>query len=87
MTYTSTSQSAQNARRIKMNMSSLQDYSNHYPIPQQKWEDISMDFIMDLSKVQGKDNIFNVVDRLTKFAHFFAISATYTVAQVADLFF
>lgn len=28
-----------------------------------------------------------VVDRLTKFAHFFAIAATYTTTQVADLFF
>ena len=28
-----------------------------------------------------------VVDRLTKFAHFFAISSNYSASQVADLFF
>ena len=36
---------------------------------------------------KGKDCIFVVVDRLTKYAHFFAISAHYTAAQVAELFF
>jgi hypothetical protein len=40
------------------------------PIPEQKWESISMDFITGLPKVQGKGYIYVVVDRLTKFAHF-----------------
>jgi hypothetical protein len=43
------------------------------PFPEQKWESISMDFITSLPKVQGKDCIYLVVDRLTKFAHFYAI--------------
>ena len=46
-----------------------------------------MDFITGLPMVQGKDCIFVVVDRLTKYAHFFAIPAHYTAAQVAELFF
>jgi hypothetical protein len=46
-----------------------------------------MDFITGLPKVQGKHCIFVVVDRLTKFAHFFAIATDFSVAQVADLFF
>ena len=57
------------------------------PIREGKWESISMDFITGLPMVQGKDCIFVVVDRLTKYAHFFAISAHYTAAQVAELFF
>lgn len=57
------------------------------PIPTHKWEIISMDFITRLPKVQGKDCIYVVVDRLTKFAHFFVILARYTMVQVADLFF
>jgi hypothetical protein len=57
------------------------------PIPKQKWESISMDFITGLPKVQGKDCIYVVVDRLTKYAHFFAISSEYKAPQVAELFF
>jgi hypothetical protein len=57
------------------------------PIPEKKWESISMDFITGLPKVQGKDCIFVVVDKLTKFAHFFAIATDYSASQVADLFF
>ena len=57
------------------------------PIPEQKWESVSMDFITGLPKVQGRDCLYVVVDRLTKFAHFFSISFDYSVAQVAELFF
>ena len=46
-----------------------------------------MDFITGLPKTQGKDCIFVVVDRLTKFAHFFAIATHFSAAQVAELFF
>jgi hypothetical protein len=48
------------------------------PIPEHKWESISMDFITGLSKVQGKDCIYVVVNRLTKFAHFYAIPTEYS---------
>ena len=57
------------------------------PIPEHKWESISMDFITVLPKVNGKDCIFVVVDRLTKYAHFFAIPLDLQAAQVADLVF
>ena len=56
-------------------------------IPEQKWESVSMDFITGLPKVQGWDCLYVVVDRLTKFAHFFSISSDYSAAQVAELFF
>jgi hypothetical protein len=36
-------------------------------ILEKKWESISMDFITCLSKVQGKDCIYVVINRLTKF--------------------
>ena len=46
-----------------------------------------MAFITGLPKTQGRDCIYVVVDRLTKFAHFFSISSEYKETQVADLFF
>eukprot|EP00253_Pinus_taeda_P032187 PITA_32187 len=52
-----------------------------------KWESISMDFITGLLMVQGRDCIYVVVDRLTKYAHFFAIPTRYSTSQVAELFF
>lgn len=46
-----------------------------------------MDFIMRLPRVHGKDCIYVVVDRLTKYAHFFAITSEFKAPQVEDLFF
>ena len=46
-----------------------------------------MDFIMGLPRAQGRDCIHVVVDRLTKYAHFFPIATTYSEAQVAKVFF
>jgi hypothetical protein len=57
------------------------------PILEQKWESISMDIITSLPKVQGKDCIYVVVDRFTKFAHFYAIPIEYNIVQVVDPFF
>jgi hypothetical protein len=39
-------------------------------IPFQRWEEVSMDFITDLPKSEGKNVIMVVVDRITKYAHF-----------------
>ena len=57
------------------------------PIPTQRWESISMDFTIGLPRVQARDCIFVVVDRLTKYAHFFAIAADWLASQVAELIF
>jgi hypothetical protein len=57
------------------------------PIPEQKCESISMDFIRGLPRVQGRECIFVVVDRLTKIAHFFSIYMDYKAIQVTKLFF
>ncbi|OIV98865.1 hypothetical protein TanjilG_21200 [Lupinus angustifolius] len=56
------------------------------PIPQQVWMDISMDFIGGLPRARGKDTIFVVVDRLTKYAHFFALGHPYSAKDVATVF-
>ena len=56
-------------------------------IPLQKWESISMDFIIRLPITRGGyDSIYVVVDRLTKLAHFFPMRMTDTALNVAKLF-
>ena len=45
-----------------------------------------MDFNTGMSKVQGKYIIYVVVDRLTKFAHFFAVTSTILASEFAALF-
>ena len=47
------------------------------PIPEQKWESVSMDFIIGLPSSQRKYFIFVVVDLLTKYEHFFAIPSNF----------
>lgn len=44
-----------------------------------------MDFIMGLPKLEGRDVIFVVMDRLTKYAHFFGIQNAYIASQVVEV--
>ena len=55
-------------------------------IPSQRWEEISMDFITSLPKSEGKIVIMVVVDRLTKYAHFCALSHPFKASTVATTF-
>ncbi|KAJ3707248.1 hypothetical protein LUZ61_010953 [Rhynchospora tenuis] len=56
------------------------------PIPEQAWTSISMDFILGLPKSEGKEVILVVVDRLTKYAHFFSLSHPFKASNVAQVF-
>ncbi|XP_057432432.1 uncharacterized protein LOC130725200 [Lotus japonicus] len=56
------------------------------PIPAQIWEDLSLDFITGLPKSKGYEAIFVVVDRLSKYCHFFPLKHPYSAKSIADLF-
>jgi hypothetical protein len=56
-------------------------------IPEWKWEEISMDFIMCLPKTQsGYDSIWVIVDRLSKVVHFIPVKTTYKDSKLAELY-
>jgi hypothetical protein len=56
-------------------------------IPEWKWEEIRMNFIVGLPHTQaGYDSICVIVDRLTKVAHFTLAKTTYSGAKLTELY-
>jgi hypothetical protein len=57
------------------------------PIPEWKWEDISMNFINGLPRTpKVNDSIWVIVDRLTKVAHFIPVRTMYGGDKLAKLY-
>jgi transposase InsO family protein len=56
-------------------------------VPEWKWEEIDMDFIVGLPRTQtGYDSILVTMDRLTKVAHFIPVKTTYSGPQLTELY-
>jgi transposase InsO family protein len=54
-------------------------------VPEWKWEEIAIYFIVGLSRTQsGYDSIWVIVDRLTKVAHFILAKIMYSGPQLAE---
>jgi hypothetical protein len=74
-------------RRVKADH--LRPAGNLQPlsIPEWKWENICMDFIVGLPRTLcGYNSIWVIMDRLTKSAYFIPIYTTYRVRQYAELY-
>jgi IS30 family transposase len=56
-------------------------------IPQWKWDEIRMDFIVGLPRTRaGYDSIWVLVDRLTKSTHFIPVKTNYSSAVLVELY-
>ncbi|KAA0061889.1 DNA/RNA polymerases superfamily protein [Cucumis melo var. makuwa] len=62
-------------------------FLNPLPVPEWKWEHITMDFLFGLPRTSsGHDGIWVIVDRLTKTTRFIPIKMTSTLDQLARLY-
>ena len=60
---------------------------NPLPIPQWKWDNITMDFVSCFPLTQRKhDAVWVIVDRLTKSAHFLPVRLDYSMDRLAELY-
>jgi transposase InsO family protein len=56
-------------------------------IPEWKWQEISIDFIVGLPKTQsGYDLIWVIIGHLSKVAHFIPVKTTYKGSKLAELY-
>jgi hypothetical protein len=76
-----------NCQRVKAGRQRPTGLLQPLKIPQWKWEEISMDFIVGLPTMQsGYDSIWVIIDRFSKVAHFLSVKTTYKGAKLAELY-
>src|SRR5215469_8845125 len=56
------------------------------PVPDQRWDTISVDMVVELPESAGYDAVFNMVDSVSKRAHFIPTNTTLTAAGATCLF-
>jgi hypothetical protein len=80
--------SCQKCQENKSNNASPIGLLSPLPIPNRKWEVVTIDFITSLPMTKNKyDAIMVVVDKLTKMVHFIPCTIDINAKQVAHLFF
>ena len=56
------------------------------PVPEQRWQDISIDLVTGIPELQSCDAILNIVDRLSKERHYIGTTKELNAEGLADLF-
>ena len=74
-------------QQVKVEHQHPAGFLNPLPIPNWKWDMVSIDFIIGLPRTKYRhDFIIVVVDTLTKVAHFLLVKYTFGTTQVANVF-
>jgi hypothetical protein len=74
-------------RKVKANYMKPRGLLQPLSIPDWKWEDISMDFIVGLPLTTRKvESIRVIVDRFTKSAHFIPVHTGFTAEKYAEIY-
>jgi hypothetical protein len=74
-------------RKVKANYMKPRGLLQPLNIPEWKWDDISMDFIVGLLMTARKfDSIWVIMDRLSKSAHFIPANTNYKVQKYAEVY-
>ena len=70
-------------RRVKVEHRHLVSFIQPLPIPEKKWEVVTIDFITKLPRTARQhDSIMVVVDKLTKAAYFVLVKTTHTTTNI-----
>jgi transposase InsO family protein len=56
------------------------------PVPEGPWTVITMDFIGGLPKSQGKDVLWVIIDKFTKYCHLIPLAHPFKASELAQLF-
>ena len=73
--------------QVKAEHQVLSGLLNPLPIPQWKWDNITMDFVSGFPLTQKKhDSVSVIVDKLTKSAHFLPVRLYYSMDQLTELY-
>ncbi|KAH0633114.1 hypothetical protein KY284_035900 [Solanum tuberosum] len=76
-----------NCQQVKVEHQRPRGFSQNISIPTWKWEDVNMDFIVDLSRTPRQhDFIWFIIDRMTKSAHFIPVKVSHSVEDYAKLY-
>jgi hypothetical protein len=74
-------------RKVKTDYIKLNGLLQPLSVPNWKWDDINMDFIVGLQLTVRKfDSIWVIVDRFTKSAHFIPVNTKYRVEKYAEIY-
>jgi hypothetical protein len=74
-------------RKVKADYMKPEKLLQPLSIPEWKWDDINMDFIVDLPLTAHKfDSIWVIGDRLSKSTHFIPVNTNYKVQKYAEIY-